>query len=375
MLEIVKIDTTQRSQVDRFIRMHVNLYQDCPVWVPPLWDEARAQLDRKRNPYFEFSDADFLLAVQDGRDVGRMAILENRRYNDYKRERVAFFYLFDAVDDLEVSRALFDAGAAWARARGLNKIIGPKGFLAFDAFGILVQGFEYLPAMGVSYNYPYYDRLLTDAGFQKYTDIVSGLLDAGKFDIPPRVLELAERVKEKRGITIKRFKNKKELSQFVPRIMETYNGMFINNWEYVPLTPNETRAIEARLMDILRPDLIKMAMKGDEVIGFLFAFPNVNRTIQKIKGRLWPFGFIALLRALQTTRYIDLNGFGVLPKHQGGGANAVMYAEIYHTVKRGGFIEADLVQMEEGNDKIQAEMKALGVTFHKCHRMYYKDLV
>ncbi len=375
MLEIIKIDTSQRRQVDRFIRMHVDLYQGCPMWVPPLWDEARAQLDRTRNPYFEFSDADFFLAVRDGKDVGRIALLENRRYNDYKHENVAFFYLFDAIDDLEVSRALCKTGDAWAKARGLRKIIGPKGFLAFDAFGILVQGFEYVPAMGVGYNYAYYDRLLADAGFLKYTDIVSGLLDAQQFHIPPRVLELAERVKEKRGITIKAFKNKQELRAFVPRIMEAYNGMFINNWEYVPITVNETRAIEARLMDILRPDLIKLAMKDDAVIGFLLGFPNVNRTIQAIKGRLWPFGFLRLLRALQTTRYVDLNGFGVLPQHQGGGANAVMYAEIYHTVKQGGFLYADLVQMEEKNDKIQAEMKALGVTFHKCHRMYYKDLV
>jgi GNAT superfamily N-acetyltransferase len=373
MVEIIELDTSKRKDVDRFIWTQIRLYEGCKYYVPPLWDDAREQLNRKRHPYYQHSDAGFFVAVKAGKDVGRIAALENRRYNEYRKERAAFFYLFDSIDDVEVSRALFGAAEAWAKARGLNHMYGPKGFIPLDAFGVLVEGFEYLPALEVPYNYSYYDRLVTDAGYTKYTDVLSAWFD-DKMELDPRVMDLAERVKQRRGIVVRPLKSKAEIKTVLPTVVNVYNDMFVNNWEYVPVTQAEADFIAKRLMNVIRPELIKLAYKGDELIGFLFAFPDVNEAIQKIKGRLWPFGFITLLRALKTTKRIDLNGFGVVPKYQGGGANAVMYAEIFRTVRENGFTFADLVQMEEKNDKIQAEMQALGVKFYKRHRIYQKSL-
>lgn len=373
MVEIVKIDTSKRSHVTRFINVHMQLYKNCPVWVPPLWSDARAQLNRKRNPFFEHSDADFFVAVKDGRDVGRIAVLEPRRHNEYRNERTAFFYLFDSIDDTEVSRALFGQAEEWAKSRGLNKMLGPKGFMALDAFGVLVEGFEHMPAMGVPYNYPYYDKLVTDMGYRKYTDVQSAWVSK-EMDLDPRIYELAEKIKARRGLTIKRFRNKREMMAMVPAVVRAYNDMFVYNWEYIPVTDNEAKAIANRLRDILRPDLIKLAMKGDEVVGFLFAFPNIGEAIRKTGGHVWPFGFITLLRAIRTTKRVDLNGMGILPKYQGLGANAIMYVEMARTLKEGGFEFADLVQVEEKNEKMQAELKALGARFYKTHRVYVKEL-
>ena len=374
MVEIVKIDTTKKKDVKRFIQVQADIYRDSPYWVPPFYGEAAGQLDKKKHPYYENSDAEFFVAVKDGQDAGRIGLLDNRRYNKHKNESTAFWYLFDSIDDLDVSRALFTRAEEWAKARGLDKLFGPKGFVPLDSFGILIEGFDYLPALGGLYNYDYYDKLVVDMGHQKFTDVGSYYVAGDDLDVSERVYKVAERVRERRGITIKQFRNKKELIEMIPTIIDAYNASFTENWEFVPLTANETQLIVERLIDIIRPELITLAMKGDEVIGFVLGFANINATIKEINAKLWPFGFIKLLRALKNTKWIDLNGVGVLPQHRGLGVNAVMYVEMARLVHEGGFDWAELVQVEDGNEKMQAELKQLGTTRYKTHRLYEKKL-
>jgi len=314
------------------------------------------------------------VAVKDGRDVGRIALLDNRRYNDHRKEHTAFWYLFDSIDALDVSRAIFTHAEEWAKARGMDKLFGPKGFVTLDSFGVLTEGFEYLPALGGLYNYEYYDKLVQDMGHQKYTDVGSYKLVGDEIDVSERVYALADRVKERRGITIKHFKNKKELIAMIPAIIDAYNESFTENWEFVPLTPSETQLIVDRLIDIIRPELIVLAMMGDDIIGFILGFANINASIKEINAKLFPFGFIKLLRAINNTNWVDLNGAGVLPKYRASGVNAVMYVEMARLVQDGGFDWAELVQVEDGNEKMQLELKQLGATRYKTHRLYEKKL-
>jgi len=375
MVELVQIDTSSRSQVGRFIRVAFDLYKDSKYWVPPLWRDARTQLDRKKNPYFEHSDAEFYVAVKDGRDVGRIALLDNRHYNEYRGAKTGFFYLFDSTDDLEVSRALFGRGEEWARRHGFTELFGPKGFLTMDGFGVLVEGFDYLAALDIPYNYAYYDRLLVDYGFQKYTDVYSCYMDPNQH-LDERIYRVAERVQQRSDLSVKKFRDKQELIAMLPKLIEAYNRTFTENWEFVPLTKREADAVMARMVDIVDPSLIKFVMKGEEVIGFLIAYPNVGEALQKIKGRLWPFGFIRLLRSVKTSRRLDLNGVGILPQHRGSGANALMYAETARTVVGSGrFDWAELIQIEEKNMKMQAELRqVLEAEVIKKHRLYTKSL-
>jgi hypothetical protein len=374
MVEIVKMDTTNKRDVKRFIQVQADLYRDSPYWVPTFYDEAATQLDKQKHPYYENSDAEFFVAVKDGRDVGRIALLDNRRYNEYRNEHTAFWYLFDSIDDLEVSRAIFTHAEEWARARGMNKLFGPKGFVTLDSFGVLVEGFDYLPALGGLYNYEYYDRLVTDMGHQKFTDVGSYKLAGDELDVSERVYAVADRVRERRGITIKHFRNKKELVAMIPAVIDAYNQSFTENWEFVPLTPNETQLIVKRLIDIIRPELIVLALKGDDIIGFILGFANINAAIKEINAKPWPFGFLKLLRAIKTTKWVDLNGVGVLPKYRASGVNAVMYVEMARLVQGGGFDWAELVQVEDGNAKMQLELKELGATRYKTHRLYEKKI-
>jgi len=153
MLSVEKIDTRSKAQVHRFIHLPLRLYANHPQWAPPILSDIALMLNWQKHPFYEHSDADFFIATRDGRDVGRVAALENRRFNEYHTTKQAQFYLFDCEDDPEAAAALFEQVFEWARARGLNRVVGPKGFGPLDGYGLLVEGFEHRQMMTMM-NYP-----------------------------------------------------------------------------------------------------------------------------------------------------------------------------------------------------------------------------
>jgi hypothetical protein len=371
-LRMIKVDTRSRREVNRFINLPFRLYHDCPQWVPPLVDDTRLMLNRDKYPFYEHSTADFYLAERDGRTVGRIAVLDNRHYNAHWNSSTAFFYLFDAENDAEVAHALFAEAEAWARARGLNKVVGAKGFLQGDGIGVLVEGFEHHPAVGIPYNHAYYGSLLEANGYTAQRDFLSAYLP-GSITLPERVQAIAEKMKERRGFSIKSFATKAELKRSIPAIVDTYNETFRGNWEFNPVTEREAKVIEDRLLQIADPKLIKLVMKGEVIAGFLFGFPDISEGICRARGRLWPFGWFWLLREFKRTRWINLNGAGILAPYRGLGVNAILYAEMQKTIHEGDFDHADLVQMEEHVLTV-ADTETMGGRIYKRHRIYQKDL-
>ena len=195
MLTIEKVDTQSKAQVRRFISLPYRLYAGHPQWVPPLFVDAEMQLNRNKHPYYEHSDADFWVALRDGRTVGRIAALENRRFNDYHKVRQAQFYLFECEDDPEPrqrrSSSRYSSGRA--RAGSITSSV-PKGSASLDGYGMLVEGFEHRQMMTMmNYNYEYYPRLVEALGFRKEVDFVSCYLSADVFHMPERVHRIAER--------------------------------------------------------------------------------------------------------------------------------------------------------------------------------------
>jgi hypothetical protein len=371
-LKITVIDTTSRLDVKRFIELPFRLYLGCAPWVPPLIDDVKLMLNRRRYPFYEHSDADFFLAERDGRDVGRIAILENRHYNSHWGSHTAFFYLFDTEDDAEAAQALFAAAESWAKGRNLIKVVGAKGFLQGDGIGVLIDGFDHHPAVGIPYNHPYYATLIEGAGYRRQRDFYSAYLP-GNTDIPERVRSIAEKMMARRGFTIKTFADKKELSAWVPRIVQLYNDAFVDNWEFNPVTEAEAKVIGDRLLSIADPRLIKLVMKGDDIAGFLFGFPDISEGIRRARGRIWPIGWFWLLRDMRRTKWINLNGAGILAPYRGLGVNAILYAEMEKTIQSGDFEHADIVQIEESVLTL-ADTRTMGGEIYKTHRIYEKDL-
>lgn len=373
MLTVERVDPQDRQAVGRFLRLPFQLYQGHPLWVPPILLDARIQLNPAKHPFYEHSQAVFFLAQRDGRPVGRLAALENRPYNRYHSVQQAQFYLFECIEDFQVAETLFGEALAWARERGLTEMVGPKGFGALDGYGMLVQGFEFRPAMTMmNYNPPYYPQFLERMGFRKAVDFVSCYLGVHSFRLPERVHHIAERARRRSGLAIQRFRSKSELRGWAQRIGQAYNQAFVNNWEYYPLSEREISFLTDNILTVADPRLVKLITHGERVVGFLFAFADVSAAIRRSQGRLLPFGILDLLLETRRTKWVALNGAGILPEFQGRGGNAVLYAEMENTIRQAGFQHADLTQVAESAVQMRRDLENVGGVPYKNHRVYLR---
>jgi hypothetical protein len=245
--------------------------------------------------------------------------------------------------------------------------------LRADAHGLLVEGFEHRPALGVPYNFPYYASFVEELGFAKEMDYLSAHL-SGDYDLPQRFYKVAEKVKEQRGFWVKSFTSKQELRRWVPEIQRINNEAFTDVWGYYPIDEAEANAIADRFLAVADPRMIKLVMKENEVIGFVIGYPDISAGIQRANGRLWPLGWIHILLEFKRTKWANFNGVGLLPKYQGVGANAVLYTELASSAKEFDFEHADLVQAAENNIKSIGEANAAGAEWYKRHRVYRREL-
>jgi hypothetical protein len=367
-MKIIRLDLSNKRQARDFLHLPFSIYRDIPQWVPPLQMDERLRLDPKRFPFYKHSHAAFFLAYEGTRPIGRLAVLDNHHYNEFN------FYLFECEDDPAVVQGLFDSAFAWARARGLTKIFGPKGFTPLDGFGLLVKGFEHRPAFGLPYNPAYYPALIESVGFQPHLESVSGYLGAD-IKFPPRIHELAERIAARRGLRIARYEKRSDLRALVPQLKELYNNALRGTSGNTPLTDEDVDALANQLLWFADPKLIKIVMKGDQPVGFLLAYPDISTALQKTKGKLFPFGWLTMFRELKRTDWLNINGAGLVPEYRGSGGTAILYSEIFKSVRESGqFRHAEVVQIGVENENMQREMENFGVDFYKMHRTYQRDL-
>lgn len=373
-MNITHLDLSNRKQVGQFLDLPKRIYREIPQWVPPLGNDERIRLNPKHYAFYRHSAADFYLAYQDGIPVGRLAVLENTRYNEFNHTRMAFFYLFESLEDPAIAKGLFDTASAWAKKRGLEKILGPKGFTVFDGLGLLVEGFEHRPALGQQYNPPYYPVLIEAQGFRPVRDLVSGHLDED-INFPAHVHELSRRIQERRGLHIERYRTRRDLSKAVAHMTELYNSTLQETSGNMPVTDAEIKPLADQIIRFADPSLIKIVMKDDHPVGFLIAYPDISRAVQKTRGKLFPFGWIALLRGIKQTDWINLNSAGIIEEYRGLGGTVILYSELFKSVLENPRIRhAELIQIGTENEKMQREMKGFGVKFHKMHRLYIRDL-
>jgi GNAT superfamily N-acetyltransferase len=376
-MNVHKIKTDDKRDVQKFIHFPYSLYKDDPIWVPPLISDTAFFLNKNEHPFYHHSEAEFFIAEHKGKILGRIALIDNRKYQSYTNSKTGFFYFFEVVEDIEITRALFSAIFEEARKRGLDKLFGPKGMIQGDSQGLLVEGFEHRPANGISYNPPYYDHYVIDSGFEKHSDYLSGYLTPD-YKLPDRIFKLADRVKKQRGFWVKIFDNKEEMRKWIPQIQEVYNKAFTVVPGFCPISKEEVQIIAERIISVADPSLIKLVFKEDQIVGFLFAYPNIAKGLQKAKGKLLPFGWFHILQDKKRTEWLDFNGIGLLPEHQGVGANAVLYVEMEKSVrqfaKKHKIKYVDMVQVNEINAKSMADMKALGIIWYKRHRVYQRHL-
>lgn len=376
MYSVEKIDTSRKEQVNQFVQFHYDLYKDCPQWVPPFFTDLKMMLNRQKHPFYEHSEADFFVVKKMDKIVGRIAVMENKPFNTYHETKNAQFTQIDFIEDQGVANRLFDAAFDWARKRGLNKIVGTKGFSGFDGYGIQVEGFEHRQMMNMlSYNYAYYPKMLEAIGFEKEVDFVSCYISPKEFHLDPRIEEIARRVQERGTFVVKNFKNKAEITKWADRIGEAYNGTFVNNWEYYPLSAGEIKYLLDTLLSVVNPKLVKIIMCNDKIVGFLIGFPDISKAMKRAKGHINPISIIDMLLEMNRTKWVSMNGAGVLPEYHGRGGNALLYSEMKKTVSTGfKFDDVELTQVAETTKMMRKDLENLGGKPYKNHRVYHRDI-
>ncbi|MFP4179257.1 MAG: hypothetical protein ACLFNZ_06055 [Spirochaetaceae bacterium] len=372
-IRIVEVEPGSPEEKE-FISLPFTIYRHNSRYVPWFKKQMKNILAR-RHPYFEHSDGEFFIALRNKETVGRIALLEPRRYNDYHRCRDGRFYFFDAKDDLEASRALFRHAEEWARARNLTRLIGPQGFSSFSGAGILIDGFEHTASMTMMpYHFPYYRELMESCGFVKHKDFYSAKIDARSQTLPVKYQRIAEITLKRGRFTVPSLQSKKELKKLAAEVGHIYNSSWGEHDDFTPLTEGELEQIREELLHVSEPSLVKVIRSGREVAGFVLAFPDLSRVMQKSRGRLNPYILYRMLKEKKKAEHFIINGLGILPEHRRTGGIAVLFNEITKSLREHGVKTAELTQIAETTDLMMSNIGKLNAKIYKTHRVYQKPV-
>jgi hypothetical protein len=374
-LSVSQIQISQvRSGRDRdsFIKFPWRIYEKDPAWVPPLIIERKAFIDRTRHPFYRHGDAALFLARRNGEIVGRIMASDDPNYNSLHQSNVGCFGLFECIDDVEVAATLFKAATGWLRARGRSEIMGPIDYSTNYVCGLLIDGFEYPPAVLTAHNPPYYHCLCEECGFTKEVDWYAWWFS--EFTKPlDRLHKIVNARARKHGVTIRPV-DLKNLAADTQKIRQVYNQAWKDNWGFVPFTEAEAD----HLAKEMRPLIVSRATLIAEVdgvpIGFVIAVPDIHIALRKLNGRLTQFGLpIGLLKLVYyrlTLRIGRMVALGVVEKYRRAGvAEALVLNEI-----EGGFNTGELSMTLEDNFMINRFIDAMGAKRYKTYRIYRKRL-
>ena len=370
-MQVRKLEKNSKADTNTFESLPFLLYEGDLFWVPPFPGEIEKVMQPVKHPFYTHSEADFFVVEDKARVLGRIAVLHNHMFCEFHNVKTGFFYYFDAVNDPEVARMLFLTAEDWCRERNLDTLIGPKGFSRSSGNGLLVEGFDQLPAVGIPYNAPYYQSLIEANGFEKSHDHLSGYLERHP---NPKIHLIAEKVLARGNFRIKHFYDTDEIIRWIPRIDEVQQKAFASNPNYYPTTSAEFEQLARNILAIADPKYLKAIMREDDVAGFLIAYPNINHALQKAKGKLFPLGWLYLLQEKNNPVILDINGVGLLPEYQGLGGNALLYSELDNVIHSTRIKKAEIVQVDERNLRSKSDMESMGVKFSKIHRTYFKKL-
>ena len=361
MLTIEQINTQSNTQVRRFIDLPYRLYANCPQWVPPLFADIELCLNRQVHPIYAHSEADFFIAVRDGRDVGRLAILTR----PYEGSDEAWFHFFECENDVQAATALFERAFEWARVRGLKNIVGPKGFTMLDNSGLLIEGFEYRQVMNMtSYNYSYYANLIERIGFEKKYQSTSYHLNDQAFQLPTWVHDIAEWTRRKEGLDVQSFSTMSELRDWMPSLPKIHRNFF-----ELKTYHGEFSLVTNAFNRIADPQLIKTIVHAEEVVAVIFAFPNLSSALQQMWGRLDPE---MLNKEKQRTKGIIFHSLGISPRFWKQGLNALLFSEMEKTARQVGFQYADALTVFDSTNQMWHDLKVMGFPPSQKHGIYSK---
>lgn len=370
----VPLNRTPR-EVERFLNVGYEVYNDHPLWVPPLLMDLR-KVFTDRNPFFQHADMQLWVAVSNGRDVGRIAAIEDHAFNARQAMPTAYFGFFEALPAPEISQALFRAVFDWAKRRNLTRLLGPMNPSSNDECGLLVQGFDKAPVFMMTYNPPYYIDLLEDAGFRKGKDLIAFDIDLD--DSPmDRLQRVATRFAKRQNDIRFRPVRRRTLRADLAQIKEVYNEAWDDNWGFVPMTDGEIDFMAERLKPMLTEGLVWLAETDQGPVGFLLAIPDFNEAIKPLRGRLLGpglFRFLPYLFQWKSPATVRVVVLGVKEAYRNRGIESVMLIEGLKTGFRLGFTACEASWILEDNLNVRRVIELFGGKPYKVYRIYERSI-
>lgn len=363
-----------RAFVDVAWRVHA----DDPRWVSPPREAVASALDRRKHPFHRHSDVHCFIAERHGRPVGRIAAIVNRRHNAVHGERVGFFGLFECEDDRDAAAALVDAAAERLRAEGLTSMRGPMSFSTneeIQAPGVLIDGFDRAPMIAMPYNPPRYAALLEGAGFRKCVDLLAYGIDEPE---PHGRLRRAAALAAKRlgtsRITLRPL-DFRRLDREIRAIKSIYDSAWSENWGFVPMTDDEFAHAAKAFRPVVERDLSLIAEADGEPVGFSLVLPDLNQALKRLpRGRLFPFGFLTLLRYRRSIDAFRIITLGLKPGYRNRGIDALLYLKMWEIGARKGYKHAEASWILESNRDMCNALEKLGARVEKRYRIYERPL-
>ena len=377
-IQIKRVET--KKDLKRFIEFHYDLYKGNPYDVPNLYSDEVNTLSKNKNAAFDFCEAEYFLALKEGKIVGRVAAIINHKANEKWKKKDVRFGWIDFIDDIEVSRALFEAVEEYGRKKGMDDIVGPLGFTDMDPEGMLTWGFDKLGTMATIYNYEYYPQHMEKlGGWKKDNDYVEYYLVVPEKS-PEKYTKIAEMVEKRYNLHVRKL-TKKDIFQggYGKKLFDLINLTYSDLYGFSELTDRQIDQYVKMyfpLADLNLVTVIEDGNKDNQLAGLGITIPSLSHALQKCRrGRLFPFGWWHLLRAIKfhKTDGVDLLLMGFLPEYRSKGANALLFADLIPRYVNYGFKWGETQVEMESNEGVQSQWGPLDPINHKKRRCYRRS--
>ncbi|MEG1893491.1 MAG: hypothetical protein RR232_03225 [Clostridia bacterium] len=370
-------EVTTKRDLRKFVDYPNVLYKDVPQYVPAMYGDDLDDWDRKKNPAFEYCDAKCFLAYRDGQIVGRIgAIISHKANEKFKQKRMRFSQV-DFIDDAEVVDALFGAVEGLAREKGCTQVHGPLGFCDLDREGMLVEGFDRRGMYITYYNHPYYNTHMERIGYAKDTDWVEYLIKLSDQDEAlDRLKRVAERAMQHGSYHLAKVKHNYEYRSYVEKVFRLVNIAYADLYGVVELTEKQIKKYSKKFIPLVNPDYACFVMdQNEDMVAFGVGAPSLATALQKSHGRLMPFGWLGVLKALSKPNDTeDMLLVAVHPDLQGLGINAIILCHALESACKNDVLFGETGPQLEYNEKVQAQWKLFDKEQHKRRRCYIKSL-
>lgn len=372
MIEVREVKT--RKEQREFLNFPLNLYEDNPYFVPPLYGDEK-KIFRKDYMYLDQAEAIYFNAYKDNKIVGRISGIIQRAANEKNNEKRVRFTRFDSIDDQEVANALFEKVEKWAKDKGMDTVVGPLGFSDLEREGLLIEGFDQLSTFEEQYNYDYYPKLVENYGFVKEVDWIESKLYAPKVK-DDRLERLSSLMMRRYKLKFGEAKNVNDfLKKYADKFFDIIDETYVDIYGSVPFTPGMRKLMISNFKLIVNLKNVAVIVdENDKVVCFGICFPSLASAIQKSKGHLTPFALVRLLKAIKNPKVLDLGLIGVLPEYRMKGIGSAILAQVMKMLTEGSIEYCETNLNLETNDAIINQWKSFESIQHKRRRCYVKTI-